>query len=207
MSLTDEASRLEDVACITRWRAGDESAFNALVAKYTRPIRGRLTQLYYWRLEEPERQAVLDDLLQELWWRIYRHRDKLNMTKRFSAFTYTCAVNLARNEMRNTTRRTRVIGRLPLFETEAGMEEVEFPDETANVRPDDALIHKQLQAHLEQALARLSPRHRAVVEMRMDGAAYQTIADALHIKLGTAKSRLHRAREEMRDIFEELRDS
>ena len=56
---------------------------------------------------------------------------------------------------------------------------------------------------MQRALARLSPEHRAVLVMKdMDGMKYEAMADVLGVPVGTIRSRLHRARLELRTLLE-----
>ena len=57
---------------------------------------------------------------------------------------------------------------------------------------------------MQRALNRLSPEHRAVLIMKdMEGQKYETMADALQVPIGTIRSRLHRARLELRELLEQ----
>ncbi len=58
-------------------------------------------------------------------------------------------------------------------------------------------------ARIQDALARLSPEHRAVLVMKdMEGQKYETMAEVLQVPIGTIRSRLHRARLELRELLE-----
>ena len=55
------------------------------------------------------------------------------------------------------------------------------------------------------ALRKMRPDHRAILVMRdLEGLSYQEISDALGLALGTVKSRLARARQEMKDAIQDL---
>ena len=56
---------------------------------------------------------------------------------------------------------------------------------------------------VQEALNRLSPEHRAVLILKeMEGQKYEQIADILQVPIGTIRSRLHRARLELRGIVQ-----
>ncbi|MCE9548451.1 MAG: sigma-70 family RNA polymerase sigma factor, partial [Planctomycetia bacterium] len=58
---------------------------------------------------------------------------------------------------------------------------------------------------VREALARLSEEHRTVLVLReIDGCCYETIADMLDLPIGTVRSRLHRARMQMKELLEEM---
>jgi RNA polymerase sigma-70 factor (ECF subfamily) len=69
-------------------------------------------------------------------------------------------------------------------------------------RPWHALEQAEEGQKLHRALARLSAEHRAVLVMKeLEGQKYEEIAEALNVSLGTIRSRLHRARLELRELL------
>ncbi len=69
-------------------------------------------------------------------------------------------------------------------------------------RPDYALEMAEEEKRVHEALKRLSPEHRVVLIMKdMEGQKYEDMAEILQVPVGTIRSRLHRARLELRDIF------
>src|SRR2546423_9519034 len=73
-------------------------------------------------------------------------------------------------------------------------------DESALSRPGAALERAEDERTLQAALGRLTPEHRAVLVLKdIDGRKYDAIADILGVPIGTVRSRLHRARLELRD--------
>jgi RNA polymerase sigma-70 factor (ECF subfamily) len=73
--------------------------------------------------------------------------------------------------------------------------------------PLDELEARELGSHIESAIARLRPEYRACILLRhVEGRAYEEIATILGLPLGTVKTYIHRARAELRDILEPLRE-
>ena len=71
--------------------------------------------------------------------------------------------------------------------------------------PSDRLERQERVAQVQSALAAMSEEHRAVLVLReMDGLCYETIADVLYLPVGTVRSRLHRARLELREQLKEV---
>ena len=65
--------------------------------------------------------------------------------------------------------------------------------------PEDRLERQELAAQVQIALSRLNEEHRAIVVLReIDGCDYDTIAEVLGLPAGTVRSRLHRARLQLR---------
>src|SRR5260370_38363515 len=77
-------------------------------------------------------------------------------------------------------------------------------DESVQNQPGDRIEQKEDEARLTEALNRLSPEHKAVLILKdIDGQKYEEIAEILGVPVGTVRSRLHRARLELRDLLEE----
>ena len=76
------------------------------------------------------------------------------------------------------------------------------PSETS--RPGYALEQVEEERRVQRALNRLSSEHRAVLVMKdMEGQKYEAMAEVLGVPIGTIRSRLHRARSELRELLEQ----
>lgn len=124
---------------------------------------------------------------------------KITTFKQESKF-YTWLYRIAFNRAKTTQRRQR-----PAFSVERSDEvsgsDLLDPAET----PDDLLIRQERITFVRRALSELSEKHRAVMVLReVENCDYETIATILEISVGTVRSRLHRARAQMRQTFERL---
>ena len=73
--------------------------------------------------------------------------------------------------------------------------------------PENGVMQRELVAEVQQALQQLSPEHRAVMELReIQQCEYEEIATILDISLGTVRSRLYRAREQLRRLLRDYFD-
>ena len=80
-------------------------------------------------------------------------------------------------------------------------------DPSLESQPDHALETADEERRVQQALNRLSPEHRMVLIMKdMEGQKYEQMAEALQVPIGTVRSRLHRARSELRELLEKDED-
>ena len=86
---------LDDGAVVSAFLAGEERAFQELVERY----QTRLLNFVYRTIGDRERA---EDLVQEVFIRVYRHLHRFDQSKKFSTWAYTIASNLAKNELRNT---------------------------------------------------------------------------------------------------------
>ena len=69
-------------------------------------------------------------------------------------------------------------------------------------QPGHALERAEQERRVQTALSRVSPEHRAVLILKdMEGQKYEAIAEILQVPIGTIRSRLHRARLELRELL------
>ena len=96
----EELKALDDGALVSEYLLGQARAFDALVDRY----QGRLLNFIYRTVGDRERA---EDLVQEAFIRVHRHMARFDRSKKFSTWIYTIASNLAKNELRNRSRRNR----------------------------------------------------------------------------------------------------
>ncbi len=185
---------LDDVEVVSVFLTGEERAFDELVERY----QSRLLNFVYRTIGDRDRA---EDLVQEVFIRVYRHLSRFDRTKKFSTWIYTIASNLAKNELRNRSRNPLV-----LFQTiKAKFEDEERPlqFEDTQSRPDDMYRKRHLREAVEDSVAKLPVHHREVFVLReLEGKSYEEIAEITGVNLGTVKSRLNRARSAFAEIIE-----
>jgi RNA polymerase sigma-70 factor, ECF subfamily len=186
---------LDDSGVVESFLNGDERAFQELVERY----QTRLLNFIYRTIGDRERA---EDLVQEVFIRVYRHLHRFDRSKKFSTWAYTIASNLAKNELRNRSRNPLV-----LFQTMRGSSAEEddrplqFEDTTS--RPDDMYRKRHLRQLVDETVAALPEHHRQVFVLReLEGKSYEEIAEITDCNLGTVKSRLNRARNAFASIIE-----
>jgi RNA polymerase sigma-70 factor, ECF subfamily len=184
----------DDAAVVTAFLGGEERAFQELVERY----QARLLNFIYRTIGDREKA---EDLVQEVFIRVYRHIHRFDRTKKFSTWAYTIASNLAKNELRNRSRNPLV-----LFQTiRANWDDEDRPlqFEDSSARPDDMFRKRHLRELVEQTVAKLPDHHRQVFVLReLEGKSYEEIAEITDCNLGTVKSRLNRARNAFASIIE-----
>lgn len=177
-------SRAEDDQHIDQTLAGDSAAFGQLVLKYQDRLYNSLL-----RLTGSAEDA--QDIAQEALVQAYV---KLSTFKRNSAF-FTWLYRIAFNRAASVARKRREKTSLNAI-SEAGA-----PDPTdPHAQAEATMIAEERAALVRQAVLGLADDHRQVVVLReFDGFDYQQIAEVLKIPVGTVRSRLFRARMQMRD--------
>jgi RNA polymerase sigma-70 factor (ECF subfamily) len=141
-----------------------------------------------------------EDLVQEVFIRVYRHLHRFDRAKKFSTWVYTIASNLAKNELRNRSRNPLVLFQTIRRNWEDEDRPLQFEDPAS--RPDDLFRKRHLRELVEASVARLPEHHRQVFILReLEGKSYEEIAEITACNLGTVKSRLNRARTSFAEII------
>lgn len=169
-----------DPDLVARAKRGDEQAFASIVEA----VSGRFLSVAHRILHDSQ---LAEDATQQALVKMWRHLPNLRDVGLFEAWSYRLLVRACYSEVK---RHRRWRSDLSLRETELS---------TSLDGLDSVLIRD----HLEQGLRRISIEHRAVLVLRhfLDLPVDQ-IAEVLDIPAGTVKSRLHRAREELRGALE-----
>ena len=194
LTVRERLRQADDSSVVSAFLGGEERAFQELVERY----QTRLLNFIYRTIGDRDRA---EDLVQEVFIRVYRHLHRFDRSKKFSTWIYTIASNLAKNELRNRSRSPLV-----LFQTIQGSSDdddrpVQFEDTSA--RPDDMYRERHLRELVEQMVAQLPEHHRQVFVLReLEGKSYEEIAEITDCNLGTVKSRLNRARTAFAAIIE-----
>jgi RNA polymerase sigma-70 factor, ECF subfamily len=195
VSIREQLRSADDSAVVTAFLNGEERAFTELVERY----QTRLLNFIYRTIGDRDRA---EDLVQEVFIRVYRHLHRFDRSKKFSTWAYTIASNLAKNELRNRSRNPLVLFQSMRGQNDEGEERpIEFEDATS--RPDDMYRKRHLQELVEGTVSKLPAHHREVFVLReIEGKSYEEIAEITHCNLGTVKSRLNRARTAFAAIIE-----
>lgn len=169
---------------------GRTSAFGELVRRY----QDRLFNTVYRLLANAEDAR---DVVQEAFLNAYQSLDTFKGDSLFFTWLYRIAFNAAISYKR---KRKAVLSLNGLPEGQGPSEPMD-PSEIN--QPGFALEQVEEERRLQRALDRLSPQHRAVLVLKeIEGQKYEEIAEVLEVPVGTVRSRLHRARLELRDILE-----
>lgn len=173
----DDASD-EDEEPLRRARAGDRTAYSALVRRHQRAVHRHLLRMV----------GVPDDALeltQEVFVRAWQALPQWEPSAKFRTWLFRIASNAALDLL----RRRKTIEFVPL--DDAAGDAAAHPDAGPERRAQAA----QELRRLEAALARLTPEHREILLLReIEDLSYEELASALALTVGTVKSRLARAR-------------
>ena len=175
----------DDFSLVSACLAGRSDAFGVLVQRYQDRVYPTL-----YRLTGNVEDA--HDLMQEAFLRAYQNLGRFHGESGFYTWLYRIAVNLALTDRRKRKGPTHAA--VSGFETS-----IDPPDDPSQTDPSGPIQRAERVAQVQQALNALQADHRAVIVMKeLDGFRYEEIADMLGIPLGTVRSRLHRARCELK---------
>jgi RNA polymerase sigma-70 factor (ECF subfamily) len=178
-----------DHGIMRRIQQDDYTAFEELVNRY----KDRLVNVLFRMLNE---RNEAEDLVQETFLRVYKHRQDYDFTYCLSTWIYTIALNLAKNEL----RRKKKFKFFSIFDMQAkGME-------LQDTKPGP----QSLKIILDKAIAILPVKYKTAFVLRdVEQLSYEEVAQILEVPLGTVKSRVNRARgilkDELRPKLEERR--
>jgi RNA polymerase sigma-70 factor (ECF subfamily) len=193
-TVREQLHAMDDSSVVNAFLAGEERAFQELVERY----QVRLLNFIYRTIGDRERA---EDLVQEVFIRVYRHLHRFDRAKKFSTWIYTIASNLAKNELRNRSRNPLVFFQAIKKSWQDEERPLQFEDSTT--RPDDLYRKRHLRELVEASVDQLPEHHRQVFVLReLEGKSYEEIAEITGCNLGTVKSRLNRARNSFAAIIE-----
>jgi RNA polymerase sigma-70 factor (ECF subfamily) len=168
--------------------AGRTSAFGELVRCY----QDRLFNAVLRVVDNAEDAA---DVVQDAFLNAYQSLNSFKGDSEFFTWLYRIAFNAAIS----LRRKRKAV--LSFDGDERAAAEPADPSEFT--RPGVALERSEEDAQLLAAMNRLSPEHRAVLVLKdLEGQKYEDIAAVLDVPVGTIRSRLHRARLELRDLLQ-----
>lgn len=176
-----------DWELVRRAQGGDVGAFTDLVQYY----KDRLFNFIF-RMVHSREEA--EDLLQEVFLRVYKSLSTYSPQYQFSTWIYRIAQNLCIDHLRRH--------RLPTFSVDAPMGEdedlqMELPDETMS--PEVLFESADLRREVEAAIAALPPKYRAVIVLRhVQGLTYEEISEITDLPVNTVKTHIFRARRILR---------
>lgn len=184
-----ESPVTDDAHLIRATLAGDSSSFGLLVRRYQ-------DRLYHTVVHVVGSREDALDLVQDAFVQAFLRLDSFQGASAFYTWLYRIALNLSLS----WKRKQRPVLSVDQAREAAGVEPLDN-----GAPPEQALDQQERADCLRRALAQLSPEHRQILVLReMEDASYESIAEILDLPIGTVRSRLHRARLELKEQLREV---
>jgi RNA polymerase sigma-70 factor (ECF subfamily) len=195
-----EWARLSDQEVVLIARAGREAAYRELIRRYERPVFALLFRMVRDR-------ELAEDLAQETFIKALNAIESYRPEFKFSSWIFKIANNAAIDHLRRRELDTLSLDGSPHAETPEQMQATALQIGARQESPLDAVEAKELGGAIEQAIAQLRPEYRSCILLRhVEGRAYEEIAEILNLPLGTVKTYIHRARNELRQTLAHLKE-
>lgn len=190
----DETAERDDIALMMQVRAGDESAFAVLFARYQRPLLN-----FFYGLSRNSSQAK--DLCQEAFLRVWKVRKRYRATGTFPAYLF----GVARLIWLESCRQQQKVWRLGARQDEERLHELSAD---ATTGPAYQANRSELHGYIHAALDQLPDEQRMVFVLRsIEGLSLEDIANILDCPVNTVRSRKILAVKKLRHLLAGLRDT
>ena len=190
MSTSTAHPGFDEGALVARAKAGDASAFSELVKHYDRRVFRMAKQI-------TQNDDDAEDVLQETFLKAFTHLDNFQGNSKF----YTWLVRIAVNEALMKLRKRRSDRTVPLDEPiDTGEDEMVREIAVWDENPEDRYSREELANILDEAVQSLKPAYRTVFILRdIEELTIEETAEALNLSISAVKSRLLRARLQLRE--------
>jgi RNA polymerase sigma-70 factor (ECF subfamily) len=181
-----EGGRRGDADLVKRARAGDVRAFGRLVERHQDHIYNAV-----YHMVGDEQDA--EDIAQDVFMKAYSHLNGFEGRARFSTWLYGIMLNTVRSHWRRAARRSTL--------SLGSAQENPRPDPPARGDgPARTAVRREQVDAVRAAIAGLDEEWREIIVLRdIRGLTYDELAETLQLPAGTVKSRLHRARQALKD--------
>ena len=186
----------QDNLLVERIKNGDDSAYNDMVSRYWDRIFARVFNLL-------KNQQDAEEVTQDAFIRAHRGLKNFRGDSSFSTWLYQIATNLAHNRYWYWFRRKRdqsmSLDKPLTAEGDLTLQDV-IPCKSEN--PFEATVTQEFVDQVSACMDGLSEKHREVLVLRnVKNLSYDAISKKLNISVGTVKSRIARARENLRELM------
>ena len=200
MAPLPDLSNLPDADVVALAQRGREPAFRELVRRYERPVFSIIFRMV-------RDSATAEDLAQDTFIKVLNHIDKYRPEFKLSSWLLKIANNVAIDHLRRRQLSTISMSGSPHAGSASEVEATSFDVASSDESALDELEARELGSAREKAVARLRPEDRSCILLRhVEGRSYEEIAATLDLPLGTVKTYIHRARHELRESLEHLRE-
>ena len=195
-----ELASATDQEVVALARHGQDAAYRELVRRYERPV----FSLVYRMVRDRE---LAEDLSQETFVKALNAIESYRPEFKFSSWIFKIANNAAIDHLRRRELDTLSLDGSPHAETPEAIEATALQIGDRQETALEEVEARELGGEIEMAISRLRPEYRSCILLRhVEGRAYEEIAEILGLPLGTVKTYIHRARNELRLSLAHLKE-
>jgi RNA polymerase sigma-70 factor, ECF subfamily len=200
MALALDLRNLPDADVAALAKEGREPAFRELVRRYERPVFSLIFRMV-------RNRELAEDLAQDTFIKVLNNIDRYRPEFKLSSWLFKIANNVTIDHLRRRQLATVSLDGSPHAATAAEAQATSLDVESRGQTALEAIEARELGSAIEQAIGKLRPEYRSCILLRhVEGRSYEEIAATLDLPLGTVKTYIHRARHELREALEELRE-
>jgi RNA polymerase sigma-70 factor (ECF subfamily) len=188
---------VSELDLVKQCQAGNTEAFDQLVTRYRTRVFAMIYNMVH---NEQDAWDLAQDSFVKAWKSIRRFRGR-------SSF-YTWIYRIVMNVTIDWLRKKQVKGAGAEFNDAIQLKEIEPASRTlpkADPLPHERMEQSEIRTRIDNAIAQLSPEHRAVILMKeIEEMQYHEIAEALGCSIGTVMSRLFYARKKLQNLLKDV---
>lgn len=188
-----------DQEVVVEARRGREAAYRELIRRYERPVFSLIYRMV-------RNRELAEDLSQETFVKVLNAIDSYRPEFKFSSWVFKIANNAAIDHLRRRELDTLSLDGSPHADTAESVEATALQIGDSAESPLEEVEAKELGGAIEVGIGQLRPEYRTCILLRhVEGRSYEEIAEIMNLPLGTVKTYIHRARNELRISLAHLR--
>jgi RNA polymerase sigma-70 factor (ECF subfamily) len=181
-------------------KEGSEEAYRELIRRYERPVFSLIFRMV-------RNRELAEDLSQETFVKVLNAVQSYRPEFKFSSWVFKIANNAAIDHLRKRELDTLSLEGSPHADTPELIEATALQITERGENQLQEVENRELGGTIERAIERLRPEYRSCILLRhVDGRTYEEIAEILNLPLGTVKTYIHRARNELRILLHGVRE-
>lgn len=183
---------------VTRLVARDERAFNDSVKAYERRVFALVVRMI-------GNSAEAEELAQDVFVQVFKAIGTFRGESKLSTWIYRIAINICKNRTKYLkVRHTNEQEELQALEERVPLADARRSNAAQIERPDEMFAGKQVERIVQQAILELEPSFRECLVLRdVEDLSYEEIGAITGLPEGTVKSRIHRARAQLKELVEQ----
>lgn len=179
---------LNDILLVKKIKEGDIKTFEHVFRFY-------YTQLKMYAFSITEREDIAEEVIQDLFYRIWKERTNLQIVRSFKSYLYTAVRNQSLQYIEHRSVQERHKQKV-LADNEKGLG---IPE----TNPEEQLLYSELEEIINRILARLPERRRQIFNLhRFDGKKYKEIAGELSLSVKTVEAEMTKTYQELKKEIE-----